>query len=240
MPRSATWSMSRSSPPARTASAARPWCLPRPESSRHNRSATVIGNPFRRSAFRGLWQLFPYYSNRLDTDANRFPSCSSARRCSSRISIRSSRRWRRGGARCAGRIWVATSVHEGLIAGWLVEAGIDGARVRIRRAPGYRAFPNLKHGENPPLPPKTADIAPPVAAPRCALRGGVRRADQPVAARACARSCRCASSDHRAWRGSISDRVRSPPRFRLSPVVAEPVRGGRWYVCGRAYRRASS
>jgi hypothetical protein len=51
-------------------------------------------------------------------------------------------------------IWVATSVHESLIVRWLDEAGIDGARVHIRRAPGYRAFPNLKRGENPPLPPK--------------------------------------------------------------------------------------
>jgi hypothetical protein len=49
--------------------------------------------------------------------------------------------------------WVATSVHEGLIAGWLHEAGLT-MRVRIRRTPGFRDWPNLVCGENPPLPPK--------------------------------------------------------------------------------------
>jgi hypothetical protein len=49
--------------------------------------------------------------------------------------------------------WVSTSVHDGLIAGWLAEAGIA-ERVRVRRAPGYRNHPELRHGENPPLPPK--------------------------------------------------------------------------------------
>lgn len=49
--------------------------------------------------------------------------------------------------------WVMTSVHEGLIAAWLAEAGL-GAQVRIRRAPGYRALPALTRGENPPLPAK--------------------------------------------------------------------------------------
>ena len=49
--------------------------------------------------------------------------------------------------------WVSTSVHEGLIMGWLAEAGIA-ERVRVRRAPGYRDHPELLRGENPPLPPK--------------------------------------------------------------------------------------
>lgn len=49
--------------------------------------------------------------------------------------------------------WVATSVHEGLIAGWLDEAGLA-RRVRVRRAPGFRDLPHLLCGENPPLPPK--------------------------------------------------------------------------------------
>jgi len=49
--------------------------------------------------------------------------------------------------------WVATSVHQGLIADWLAEAGL-GDVVRIRHAPGYRDLPALKHGENPPLPSK--------------------------------------------------------------------------------------
>ncbi len=49
--------------------------------------------------------------------------------------------------------WAATSVHEGLIAGWLAEAGLTD-RVRVRRAPGFADLPHLKHGENPPLPPK--------------------------------------------------------------------------------------
>ena len=49
--------------------------------------------------------------------------------------------------------WVATSVHERLIAGWLAEAGLA-HRVRTRRAPGWRAWPRLQRGENPPLPAK--------------------------------------------------------------------------------------
>jgi len=51
-------------------------------------------------------------------------------------------------------LWVATSVHENLLSGWLTGAGIDPARTRIRRVPGFRYFPDLKNGENPPLPPK--------------------------------------------------------------------------------------
>ncbi len=49
--------------------------------------------------------------------------------------------------------WVATSVHEGLIASWLAEAEM-GDQVRIRRAPGFLDLPDLKRGENPLLPPK--------------------------------------------------------------------------------------
>jgi hypothetical protein len=51
-------------------------------------------------------------------------------------------------------IWVATSVHENLISNWLAENGADPARTRIRRVPGFRNYPELKSGENPPLPPK--------------------------------------------------------------------------------------
>jgi hypothetical protein len=51
-------------------------------------------------------------------------------------------------------VWVATSVHEDLIAGWMDEAGLDRNRARIRHAPGFRRLPDLRHGENPPLPPK--------------------------------------------------------------------------------------
>jgi hypothetical protein len=54
--------------------------------------------------------------------------------------------------------WVATSVHEGLLAGWLAEAGLAG-RVRLRRAPGYLDLPGLRDGENPPLPPKALMLA---------------------------------------------------------------------------------
>ncbi|HEY8591456.1 MAG TPA: hypothetical protein VIL42_01170 [Sphingomicrobium sp.] len=49
--------------------------------------------------------------------------------------------------------WVATSVHEGLIGGWLAEAGLK-ERVRVRRVPGFLSLPELKRGENPALPPK--------------------------------------------------------------------------------------
>lgn len=49
--------------------------------------------------------------------------------------------------------WVATGVHERLVATWLDAAGVAG-RVRIRRAPGYLAHDHLRRGENPPLPAK--------------------------------------------------------------------------------------
>ncbi|USI73064.1 hypothetical protein [Sphingomonas morindae] len=54
--------------------------------------------------------------------------------------------------------WTISSVHEGLIARWLDEAGIA-ARVRLRRAPGWRAYPHLVRGENPPLPAKLPVLA---------------------------------------------------------------------------------
>lgn len=54
--------------------------------------------------------------------------------------------------------WVSTSVHEGLLAGWLGEAGFAG-RVRLRRAPGFRDRPDLRRGENPPLPAKSLMLA---------------------------------------------------------------------------------
>jgi hypothetical protein len=59
----------------------------------------------------------------------------------------------RRGAGVAIDCWVATGVHERLIAGWLTEAGLAD-RVRLRRAPGWRDYPELRDGENPPLPPK--------------------------------------------------------------------------------------
>lgn len=61
-------------------------------------------------------------------------------------------------------IWVSTSVHEGLIAGWLAEAGLAKTglgepRVRVRRAPGFRDHPHLTKGENPPIPAKLPTLA---------------------------------------------------------------------------------
>jgi hypothetical protein len=54
--------------------------------------------------------------------------------------------------------WVSTSVHEDLLAAWLATA--EGAQhVRIRRVPGYRSFPALRRGENPPLPSKLPMLA---------------------------------------------------------------------------------
>ena len=51
--------------------------------------------------------------------------------------------------------WVATSMHEDLIRGWLGE----GTRVRIRRAPGFRALGAWEAGRNPPLPAKLPLLA---------------------------------------------------------------------------------
>ena len=52
-------------------------------------------------------------------------------------------------------VWVATSMHENLVAGWL------GARpgVRIRRAPGLRDLGAWEAGRNPPLPAKLPLLA---------------------------------------------------------------------------------
>ena len=52
-------------------------------------------------------------------------------------------------------VWVATSMHEALVAGWL------GARpgVRIRRAPGWRDLGAWEAGRNPPLPAKLPLLA---------------------------------------------------------------------------------
>ena len=52
-------------------------------------------------------------------------------------------------------VWVATSMHEALVAGWL------GARpgVRIRRAPGWRDLGVWEAGRNPPLPAKLPLLA---------------------------------------------------------------------------------
>jgi hypothetical protein len=47
-------------------------------------------------------------------------------------------------------LWVATSRHEALLAGWTA----DLPQVRIRRAPGYRTLPAAAAGERPVLPPK--------------------------------------------------------------------------------------
>ena len=49
-------------------------------------------------------------------------------------------------------LWVATSMHEELIGGWLRDAAITS--VRIRRAPGFRTLRGYEGGRNPPLPAK--------------------------------------------------------------------------------------
>lgn len=49
-------------------------------------------------------------------------------------------------------LWVSTSVHEDLLRKWT--AGLGPAKIRIRRAPGYRDLPQYKDGRNPPLPSK--------------------------------------------------------------------------------------
>lgn len=53
-------------------------------------------------------------------------------------------------------LWVATSVHEELLARWSRDLG---GHVRIRRAPGFRALPGLAAGDNPPLPAKLPMLA---------------------------------------------------------------------------------
>jgi hypothetical protein len=56
-------------------------------------------------------------------------------------------------------VWVSTSVHERLIAGWLAEAGLGEPQIRVRRAPGFRNHPHLTKGENPPIPSKLPTLA---------------------------------------------------------------------------------
>lgn len=53
-------------------------------------------------------------------------------------------------------LWVATSVHEELLARW--SAGLGG-HVRIRRAPGFKALSDVAPGDNPPLPAKLPLLA---------------------------------------------------------------------------------
>ena len=48
-------------------------------------------------------------------------------------------------------LWVSTSMHENLLAGW---TGKIADRVRIRRAPGFRTVADDRHGRNPRLPAK--------------------------------------------------------------------------------------
>ena len=48
--------------------------------------------------------------------------------------------------------WVATSVHETLMSGWIGKAGLRS--VRIRRAPGFLALADAAGGQNAPLPAK--------------------------------------------------------------------------------------
>jgi hypothetical protein len=50
-------------------------------------------------------------------------------------------------------LWVSTSVHEELLAGWT--AGLAPGRLRIRRAPFFRQLPGYGKGRNPPLPAKS-------------------------------------------------------------------------------------
>jgi len=52
-------------------------------------------------------------------------------------------------------VWVATSMHERLIGGWLGTR----PRVRIRRAPGFRDLGAWEAGRNPPLPAKLPLLA---------------------------------------------------------------------------------
>ncbi|MCU6455177.1 hypothetical protein LPN01_13915 [Sphingomonas sp. A2-49] len=68
--------------------------------------------------------------------------------------------------------WVATSMHEGLLRGWL---GTDSG-VRIRRAPGFRDLGAWEAGRNPPLPAKLPLLA--RLAPRLATTRVVVSAEQ--------------------------------------------------------------
>ena len=68
-------------------------------------------------------------------------------------------------------LWVSTSVHERLLGRWMDTFG-PGARVHIRRAPGFRRFPDDDSGRNPPLPaklPMLLRLAPRLADARVAV-----------------------------------------------------------------------
>lgn len=71
-------------------------------------------------------------------------------------------------------MWVSTSVHEALLDGWLADQ--DRARIRIRRAPGFRLFLGEHDGRNPQLPAKLPMLA--RLAPRLALARVVVSAEQ--------------------------------------------------------------
>lgn len=53
-------------------------------------------------------------------------------------------------------LWVSTSVHEELIAGWL---GPEHENIRLRRAPGFLSLGECEPGRNPPLPSKLPMLA---------------------------------------------------------------------------------
>ncbi len=54
-------------------------------------------------------------------------------------------------------LWVSTSVHEELLRRWSAELGP--ARIRIRRAPGFRNLPDYHDGRNPPARDKSMMLA---------------------------------------------------------------------------------
>lgn len=54
-------------------------------------------------------------------------------------------------------LWVATSVHEDLIAAWIGD--LASVNIRIRRAPGFRQLQGYDKGQNPPLPSKLLMLA---------------------------------------------------------------------------------
>ena len=70
-------------------------------------------------------------------------------------------------------LWVSTSVHEDLIAGWL---GHEHDNIRLRRAPGFLALGDLEPGRNPSLPSKLPMLA--RLAPRLAGTHAVVCAEQ--------------------------------------------------------------
>lgn len=54
-------------------------------------------------------------------------------------------------------LWVSTSAHEALLAGWMAE--LRNPHVRIRRAPGFRMLKGHEDGCHPPLPAKLPMLA---------------------------------------------------------------------------------